>query len=238
MKVLVFDLYGKFAHFRKFYTNSSSLSYSIPPRTTAEGMIGALLGYERDSYYDILGVDRLNIGIKKMGKTRKIMQSLNYIKADSPGKLTFPEEHTQIPFEILVGDDEVRYRVYLHHEDKGIYEKIKIRIINNRPVFPLYFGCVPFSCYLQFVDEYEGIWANSSEYEFIATAIRHRKIKEIDIESIDGTLIKERMTRDFGKERVIKDVDSYIYEQEGKPLKVKVNGEYLHLSNGENILFM
>ncbi len=112
MKVIVFDLYGKFAHFRKFYTNSSSLSYSIPPRTTIEGMIGALLGYDRDSYYEILGADKLKIAVKKMSKTRKIMQSLNYIKADSPGKLKFPKEHTQIPFEILVGDEIIKYRIY------------------------------------------------------------------------------------------------------------------------------
>ena len=46
------------------------------------------------------------------------------------------------------------------------------------------------------------------------------------------------MTRDFSNERIIKDVDSYIYDQDGKPLKLKVNGEYVHLSNGENIIFL
>lgn len=238
MKVLVFDLYGKFAHFRKFYTNSSSLSYSMPPRTTIEGIIGALLGYERDSYYDILGTDKLNVGIKKMGKTRKIMQSLNYIKADNPGKLMFPKEHTQIPFEILVGDNNVRYRIYLHHEYEEIYNQIKNRIVYNTPVFPLYFGCAPFSCYIQFIDEFEGEWTNSEEYEIIVTAIRYKEIDEIDIESIKGTLIKEKMARDFDKDRIIKEIDSYVYEQEGKPLKVKIKGYYVKLSNGENILFL
>ncbi len=73
MKITVFDLYGKFAHFRKFYTNSSSLTYLIPPRTTIEGIIAALLGYERDSYYDVLSVDKLNIAVKKRwgGKQKK-----------------------------------------------------------------------------------------------------------------------------------------------------------------------
>ncbi len=71
MKITVFDLYGKFAHFRKFYTNSSSLTYLIPPRTTIEGIIAALLGYERDSYYDVLSVDKLNIAVKKDGGETK-----------------------------------------------------------------------------------------------------------------------------------------------------------------------
>lgn len=238
MKVIVFDLYGKFAHFRKFYTNSSSLSYSIPPRTTIEGMIGALLGYDRDSYYDILGADKLKIAVKKMSKTRKIIQSLNYIKADSPGKLEFPKEHTQIPFEIITSDNIIKYRIYLYHEDQKVYNQIKSKIINNIPVYPLYFGSAPFSCCLKYVDEFTGILTSSDEYKNIATAISSNKIREIDIESIQGSIIKERMTRDFSNERIIKDVDSYIYDQDGKPLKLKVNGEYVHLSNGENIIFL
>ena len=49
MKIIVFDIKGKFAHFRKFYTNSSSLTYGIPPRTAICGILAAILGLERDS---------------------------------------------------------------------------------------------------------------------------------------------------------------------------------------------
>jgi len=238
VKIIVFDVYGKFAHFRKFYTNSSSLTYSVPPRTTIEGMIAGILGYERDSYYDVLAADRLNIAVKKMGPTRKIMQSLNYIKADSPGKLNYPTEHTQIPFEILTGDKNVRYRIYLHHIEEKLHHKIKERIINNRPVFPLYFGCAPFSCYMEFVGEYEGEWSSSSEYTAITTVIDTSKISKINIQNIEGAFMKERMARDFGNNRTIKEVCSYIYEQDGKSLDVIVDGEYCSISNGENILFL
>ena len=47
MRGVIFDIEGKFAHFRKIYTNSSSLSYLVPPRTTVQGIIAAMLGYER-----------------------------------------------------------------------------------------------------------------------------------------------------------------------------------------------
>ncbi|KPA09783.1 CRISPR-associated protein Cas5 domain protein, partial [Candidatus Magnetomorum sp. HK-1] len=39
LKILSFRLNGRFAHFRKFYTNSSSLSYFVPPRTAIIGML-------------------------------------------------------------------------------------------------------------------------------------------------------------------------------------------------------
>ncbi len=238
MKIIVFELWGKFAHFRKFYTNSSSLSYSVPPRTTVEGIIAAMLGYERDSYYDILNADNLGIAVEKMHSTRKIMQSLNYIRATSPGDIISPKEHTQIPFEVITGDENIHYRFYVSHKDQTILEDIKSRVSNNRPVYPLCFGSAPFGCYINYIDSLAGNWVESSEYETVTTVINNEKIEEIDVHNIQGSLIKERMPRDFGEGRIINEVGTYIYEEAGKPLKVKIKGEYLKLSNGENIIFL
>lgn len=238
MKIVIFELSGKFAHFRKFYTNSSSLSYSVPPRTTAEGIIAAILGYDRDSYYDILNVDKLGIAVEKVGRTRKIMQSLNYIRATSPGDIISPKEHTQIPFELLTGDENVRYRFYVTHREQTVLEEIKGRISNNRPVYPLCFGSASFGCYIDYIECVTGNRMESNEYEIISTVINNDKIEEIYIENIQGSLIKERMPRDFGEDRVINEVGTYIYEESGEPLKVKIKGEYLKLSNGENIIFL
>lgn len=238
MKMMIFDLWGKFAHFRKFYTNSSSLSYSVPPRTTIEGMIGALLGYERDSYYEILNSDNLHLAVRKVGKTKKIMQSLNYIKATGSGDLISPKSHTQIPFELIAGDKKIRYRFYVVHEDEKIMSEIIERISNNRPAYPLCFGSAPFGCYINYIDQVEYEMVKSNKHEIISTVIKNDKIKEINIEKIEGSLIKERMPRNFKENRIIKDVTTYIYEEEGKPLEVKINGEYVKLSNGENIVFL
>ncbi|MBC7076121.1 MAG: CRISPR-associated protein Cas5, partial [Syntrophomonadaceae bacterium] len=76
MKVLIFDIKGRFAHFRKIYTNSSSLSYTLPPRTTVMGMIAAILGRERDTYYEEFNSQNMDIAVQKINPTRKIMQSL------------------------------------------------------------------------------------------------------------------------------------------------------------------
>ena len=63
MEVLIFDLSGKMAHFRKYYTNSSSLTYYFPPRTVIIGLIAGLIGKERDSYYEIFSKDKAYVGI-------------------------------------------------------------------------------------------------------------------------------------------------------------------------------
>ncbi|MEY8304157.1 type I-B CRISPR-associated protein Cas5b [Anaerosalibacter bizertensis] len=238
MTMVIFDLWGKFAHFRKFYTNSSSLSYSVPPRTTIEGLIAAILGYERDSYYELLNANNMHVAVRKMGKTRKVMQSVNYMKATSSGEINSPKDHTQIPFELLMGDNNIRYRFYITHEDKKVLATIEERISENRPVFPLYFGSAPFGCYIDYIDILEWSWDESNKYETIYTVINNDKIQEIDIKNIEGYLIKERMPRDFGEGRIIKEVTTYIYEEEGKPLRAKIDGKYAKLSNGESIVFL
>ncbi len=44
---------GKRAHFRRFYTNSSALTYPVPPPTTLQGLLGAALGLGPE-YVDLL----------------------------------------------------------------------------------------------------------------------------------------------------------------------------------------
>ena len=80
-KIIMFKLSGKFAHFRKFYTNASSLSYLIPPRTVIIGLIASILKIPRDEYYDIFNEDNLKVSvcIPKNLEIRKQTQSLNYL---------------------------------------------------------------------------------------------------------------------------------------------------------------
>lgn len=238
MKLIVFELWGKFAHFRKFYTNSSSLSYSIPPRTTAGGILAAILGLERDSYYEEFNSENLFIGVRKLTSTRKIMQSLNYIRATTGGELNYPKSHTQIPFELVMGDNNVGYRFYVTHKDEKIRQDINRRLSNNKPVYPPYFGSATFNCSINYIGQYGWEWTESNQYKDFYTAIDSNRIDRLDLTSTEGRLIKERMPKDFGKDRIIKDVTTYIYNEDGKAIRAKFLGEYARLDNGENITFM
>lgn len=47
-ELLIFDIKGEYGHFRKYNTTTSPLTYSIPTRTAIAGMLGAILGMERE----------------------------------------------------------------------------------------------------------------------------------------------------------------------------------------------
>lgn len=243
MDILILDFKGKFGHFRKFYTNSSSLSYSIPPRTTAAGMLAAVLGIERDTYYELFSKESLKIGIKKLCRTRKIIQSLNYMKATSVSELINPKEHTQIPFEIIAGDNEIGYRFYISSKDNNLLDELQKRAVQNRPYYPPYFGAAPFNCILKYVGRTDGEQIESNEFVSISTVINQKYIEPsgINIRDDDLFLVREKMPSDFLNGRILKHCNSYLFDENGGELEVKLNCEYINLNYNdinENIVFM
>ena len=171
MDLLILKVKGKFAHFRKFYTNSSSLSYSVPPRTTVIGLLAAVLGYERDSYYELFPKDKFNVSVKKDSCIRKVMQSVNYIKATSPKNIFQPKDHTQIPVEILTGDDGVGYTIYINCADKNLMDELEYRVKDNKYVYSPYLGAAPFNCSFQFCRRLDVQLQKSNEPIRISTPV-------------------------------------------------------------------
>lgn len=246
MHILIFDISGKFAHFRKYYTNSSSLTYSVPPRTTVIGLMAAILGFERDSYYEKYTRENTRIAIKKLSKNRRIMQTLNYIKADTMGKLVTPKDHTQIPFEILTSDRNVRYRIYLSIDDEKDFEQLENRIKNKKYVYAPFMGAAPFNCKIDFINATDELSKLKNEFAYIDTVVNINNIEPSSIQiNEESTLLREKMPSNFGKDRVIKAVDSYIFDEKGSKIKMKVKSDAYKINYRinnekitENIVFM
>ena len=49
-KYLVFDISASYGHFKKPYTTTSPLTYSIPTRTAVTGIIAAMLGLGKEEH--------------------------------------------------------------------------------------------------------------------------------------------------------------------------------------------
>ena len=47
MKILVFDIWGDYAHFKKIYATTSALTYVIPTKPSIYGYIGSIVGREK-----------------------------------------------------------------------------------------------------------------------------------------------------------------------------------------------
>ncbi len=227
MGLLIFDIEGKFAHFRKYDTNSSSLTYSAPPRTVICGIIAAMLGIEKDQYYLLFSPKKAKIGIRILSKNRKIMQTLNYWKLEGVKDFRMPKDHTQIPFEVLTNLNKVTYRIYFDHEDLDIHRELERRLKEEKYYFAPYFGAAPFQCHIKQVKYSEEKIIDNKEKLAISTVTRIDAIEKDSVEFHKGSFVlsRERMPRYFNENRYLEEACPYLLELDGRPLVMKWNDE-------------
>ncbi len=244
--LLVFDLVGTFAHFRKYDTNSSSLSYTFPPRTTLTGIIAAMLGINRDEYYEIFSVGKCRIALSVLYPVRKQIHTVNYlfVKGTSDFNGSNKNVHTQIPLEIVFPvDKEIRYRVYFTHSDKSIEADLEKHI--EHPVYPLYLGISEFIAKAEFVSYAEAAKMSSEHAVEVHSVLSLSYLEEYGLVIGNGNMpmryVSETMPLEFDSDRKLKKISKFVYEQSHKPVLAHLKHEYYHVKYNdkeENILFM
>ena len=233
-KVLIFDLEGPFAHFRKYYTNSSSLTYLFPPRTVIIGLIAGLLGLpsERHTrkineiYYEKFDKNKCVVAVSLRTRIRRMMQTVNYIKTTSLSEIDGSAGGTQIPLEILVSEKdkdakEITYRVYFYHMDEGIYTEFKDRLKQQMFVYPPYMGLTEFLASIKYIGEGK-VSKNKENQVNIDTACKLKEV-ELDFSNNDLQYITEKMPTGFLNDRKPLPSEEYVLEVKGKNMIVKLN---------------
>jgi len=265
-KILIFDIKGPMAHFRKYYTNSSSLTYTFPPRTVIVGLIAGLLGLPNEKsddkdniYYEKFCDENYRVAISLRTNVRKIMQTENYIKTktDNSSKYSFEAlitgtrgSPTQIPLEVLLPEDgdEIIYRIYffyLDNERDKFYQELKKRLENKMFVYPSYFGITEFLATIDYIGEGKIIENKARDVE-IKTICKLEEINPV-FENSETQYLIEKMPTGFSKDRTPKKPREYLFEMKNKSLKAKlkennscclVNYNEKGVELNENIMFL
>lgn len=168
-KIIMFKLSGKFAHFRKFYTNASSLSYLIPPRTVIIGLLASILKIPRDEYYDVFDEENLKVSVRipKDLEIRKQTQSLNYLHNKYFNLITKGKgiaQHSQCKLELLMYpiNKNIEYIIYIgyDHLNENI-NKLEENLINNDLGYGIYLGQRQFKADIEYLTTF-----NNSDISF------------------------------------------------------------------------
>jgi len=147
--LLIFDIKGKFGHFKKFYSNSSSLTYYFPPKTTILGMIASILELPRDSYSELFKKENCLISLSIKTPLKKNIQCMNY-ENWKDNKSTY----TQVRLEVLsaINKKQLRYRIYLWHKDLEMLKNLKNKLISSDNGYGVYLGQRQFIAKTCFID--------------------------------------------------------------------------------------
>ncbi len=240
-RLLIFDIKGKLAHFRKFYTSSSSLSYAFPPRTTITGLIAAILGKERDTYYEEFDAKNCRIALSIRNPIRKLIQTVNYIRTkEEDGYSTakgvikrFIERDINkypTPMELVLPADfteEIAYRIYFWHQNDEIMDMLALKIRERKSAYPIYLGLSEFLAEVEPIDELseESIKENfTHQFLNISSVLLANYIEELLFEEADTPLqyISEKMPVEFEKGRNIKSNEDFIYEKSQRIVMAKL----------------
>lgn len=131
-KVLVFDVWSEYAYFRKFFTTTSPLTFSLPPRTALCGLMGAILGFPKESYLEKFPRNDASFAVRLMNPVKKVRFSENLIDTESVQTMNIIKQHTRIKFEFL---KDARFRIYFSHTDPDIYVAAREMIANHKCVY-------------------------------------------------------------------------------------------------------
>lgn len=250
-RLIVIDLKGAMAHFRAFYTNSSSLTYSFPPRTVVTGILAGIMGLPRDSYYDKFNSQSCRIGISIISPFRKIMNTLNYSYMKSATHFVINQgQHLQVQFETIVPTKnstlwgELTYRIYFWHSDKSIVDEIKYRTEKKRYKFPPFMGISEYTAEFEFIEEINQSRIQeikSNDYEAFNTVLNADLITEYGLEFKNGNqplqYMKEIMPLEFNSDRSNKSMGKFIFEKNLQKIRAKVKCPFIRIGD-MNLAFM
>lgn len=224
MNVLIFDIHADFGHFRKIYSTSSPLTYSIIPPTAFYGMIGAIIGFEKENnqYLQYINQDTLKVAIQLLQPVKKMRLGLNHI--NTKGNVWIPKQRregarTQIRTEFLRFP---KYRCYVHMNDSSLFSKLIEYVQHHKNVYNVSMGLSECLAQVEFVSLQEFEERMDGEVAQVVTAIPERLLKKLEIE-FGKEYLKERLPIHINSERVVNLYDEVLFEANGQPIAVSVD---------------
>jgi len=247
-KMLVFDVWGDYAHFRRFYTTTSPLSFPIPPRTALCGLIGAIIGLEKEGndYLKYFSIKSAHIALRLLNPIKKTVIAENLINtknARGPG-MNLIINRTQIRFEFLKNQE---YRIYFYYTDEedGLYQKLKYNLTNHKTKYTPCLGLSENIANFKFIGEFEiNILPCKNDYIAIDTVLPLQKTSEKEGIMFErkGEYFSIRVPVELNTKRVVTKYSDIIFDRNGRSIKAKLIEPYtkINYSDGrsENIVFI
>ena len=197
--ILSFTLCGDLALFKKNDTNDTVyISYNFIHKPVILGILGAVLGIqgyaasdkEHPRYYQELKSIKIAIIPSYKKPLKKVITGFNNasgIGADMPEGGAW-----QIREQILVGEPDIEYRIYLLDDNSSKHmAELKKRLANYETEYPLYYGKNEFFAYYKDFAELEAESYQEDSTEIRICSLFHQKneaddpFKEIDFDDFD-----------------------------------------------------
>ncbi len=225
IKILSFDVVGDYAHFRKYYSTSSPVTFSVIPPTAVMGILGAILGLPREDerYVKILSDAGIGIGIRLLSPVKKTRMGINLINTKS--NIWVPKQRregarTQIKFEFL---KKAAYRLYITMENQDLFGHLLSAVKEHKCYYTVSLGLSELLADFHFIGVDNFTQEETVDPVKIVTAVPLNHIRKEGIALIPGRrYIKERMPFFMNDNREVQEYGELLAETQGESMSLKL----------------
>lgn len=223
---------GPWGHFRRVEGNVVKQTYRIVPRTTVAGLLAAVLGIERDGYYDSFAPDASAIAIEPTRELRTVNMPMNTLSTaagnlrslNGRGKLSvkLPDSTTlrqQHNYEVLV---EPAYRIDVALADRELYRELREMLSTGRSHYVPSLGLSEYLAEIEYHGEFEIADASDDGVVTVESAVPDA-VENVVLEPDTRCQVEESpafMTTDEGG-RTTTAFTAYTYNPDAGPLDVR-----------------
>jgi CRISPR-associated protein Cas5h len=246
-RILIFDIWGDYAHFRKIETTTSPLTYSIPTGTALAGLTSAIIGRTRDSYYSFFGPDKIKFAIEILNPIKKIRININLLgtekdKGNLGRKNGIVKGCSPTSFEFVKNP---KYRTYagVVVNNSGVYdffETLKKFLVAHKTIYTPYLGISELIANFCFIADISGKDITNLETSGnlkINSAIRIGASNVI-IEN-DKFYTREVLPWYMDENRIVKDYAQIMFESNALPFTIgNFSTQKIYKIKDSNIIFL
>ena len=230
-RCLSFTIRGPWGHFRRIEGNIVKQTYRIIPRTTVAGLLAAVVGIERDGYYDLFAPDESAVAIEPLREIRTInmpmntlstasgnLQSLNAqgkISVKLPDPTTLRQQHN---YEVLV---EPAYRIDISLADEEWYTKLRETLEAGKSHYVPSLGLSEYLAEIEYHGEFD-VDAGSQDGSVAVDSAVPNAVDDVVLDEGTRCQIEESpafMQADSGG-RTTTGFTTYTYNPDAEPLMV------------------
>lgn len=244
---LIFDIESEYGHFRKFNTTTSPLTYAIPTRPALAGLLGAILGIERETapgkynegvtpVTEVFAKPDTQIGVQLLRPVRKTQMAFNLLDTEKSGASFFNiKQRTQIEFELL---KHPCFRVFVACANEALFENLAHKVKHNQAHFTPYLGLAQFTASFRFVAVAKATQATTNQAQEVITAVNISDNPDIKFDyDRHMKYTSDTLPIEISRQRVVKSYAEVLVEAHGKAIRVA--SDQIHtIENYGNILFL
>lgn len=234
-QILVFDIWGEYAHFKKIYATTSAVSYVIPTKTAIYGYVGAILGLSKadNNYLTYFADKKCLVGICLQKPI--LMKRIGINLRPNTGSTAKNLKPTMTEFVY-----QPRYRIYFSHENTDLQQKLRKHLESHQSVFTPSLGLASLLSNFEWVGEASTAAITSDKAVPIHSVIPRQKFISFDNQALleqENELIEQSMYAiEMNPEREVIERDDIMLDRNCQPVWAHVT-EYYAVQNDNIILF-